>query len=95
MGYSLSIDSSENNDVIIMSEPCNPVQYSEAMALTVDRINSNKNILPGVTLAYEIQDTCLDSNCALEQTSNFVVADEILLIMSQERVVKVQLVYLV
>ena len=79
-----------------MSEPCNPVQYSEAMALTViDRINSNKNILPGVILAYEIQDTYLDSNCALEQTSNFVVADEILLIMSQERVVKVQLMYLV
>ena len=44
------------------------IQLVEAMVLTIDRINNDTNFLPGVTLAYEIRDTCIRSNYALEQT---------------------------
>ena len=45
------------------------------MVLTVDRIN-NTNFLPGVTLAYEIRDTCIWPNYALEQTLGFITGNE-------------------
>jgi hypothetical protein len=48
------------------------IQYVEAMALIVDRINNDTNFLPGVTLAYEIRDTCIRPNYALEQTLGFI-----------------------
>ena len=52
------------------------VQLIEAMVLTVDTINNDTNFLPGVTLAYEIQDTCVRSNYALEQTLGFITGNE-------------------
>ena len=44
--------------------------------LTVDRINNNTNFLPGVTLAYEIRDTCIWPNYALEQTLGFITGND-------------------
>ena len=54
----------------------NPVQYSEAMALAVNRINNDTHFLPGVTLGYEIRDTCILPNFALEQTLSFITTSD-------------------
>ena len=48
------------------------IQNSEAMVLTVHNINSNSSFLPGVTLQFEIGDTCTSINTALEHSLNFV-----------------------
>ena len=48
------------------------VQRLEAMVLATEKINNDSNILPGVTLAYEIRDTCVRPNRALEQSLNYV-----------------------
>ena len=52
------------------------IQLVEAMALTIDRINNDTNFLPGVTLAYEIRDTCILPNYALEQTLDFITRND-------------------
>lgn len=52
------------------------IQYIEAMILAVHKINSNDSLLPGVTLAYEIRDTCIVLNIALEQTLNFITSSK-------------------
>ena len=52
------------------------IQYIEAMILAVHKINSNDSLLPGVTLAYEMRDTCIVLNIALEQTLNFITSSE-------------------
>ena len=44
------------------------LQDVEAMVLAVDKINRDENLLPGITLAYEIRDTCMLPNLAVEQT---------------------------
>ena len=54
----------------------NPVQYSEAMALAVNRINNDMHFLPGITLAYEIRDTCILPNFALEKTLSFITTSD-------------------
>ena len=51
-------------------------QIPEAMALAIDRINNDTNILPGVTLAYEIRDTCILPNYALEQSLSLITSRE-------------------
>ena len=48
------------------------IQRMEAMVLAIHKINSDDSLLPGVTLAYEIRDTCGNTNVALEQTLRFV-----------------------
>ncbi|XP_023315068.1 metabotropic glutamate receptor-like [Trichogramma pretiosum] len=48
------------------------IQPLEAMLYTVDRINRNPNILPGVRLGVLAFDTCDNPNYALEQTLKFV-----------------------
>ena len=48
------------------------IQYIEAMVLAVDKINNDEDLLPGVTLAYEIRKTCIHTNYALEQTLRFI-----------------------
>ena len=54
------------------------IQYMEAMILAIHKINSNDSLLPGVTLAYEIRDTCINVNFALEQTLHFVTEEKTL-----------------
>lgn len=48
------------------------LQDVEAMVLSIDRINKDKKLLPGITVAYEIRDTCLLPNHALEQSLSFL-----------------------
>lgn len=50
------------------------VQRLEAMVLAVGMINNDSTLLPGVTLKFEVRDTCTQSNYALEQSLNFVSA---------------------
>ena len=52
------------------------VQNSEAMVLTIHTINSDPSFLPGVTLQFEIRDTCFHVNTALEQGLKFVCTRE-------------------
>ncbi|XP_070562371.1 metabotropic glutamate receptor 2-like [Ptychodera flava] len=44
----------------------------EAMVFAIDRINANESILPGVTLGFEIYDTCLTPTITLENALNFL-----------------------
>lgn len=48
------------------------VQRLEAMVLATQNINNDPTFLPGVTLAYEIRDTCTQANYALEQSLDYV-----------------------
>ena len=50
------------------------VQRLEAMVLATHKINSDPSFLPGVTLAFEIRDTCTQANYALEQSLDYVSA---------------------
>ena len=48
------------------------VQRLEAMVFATQNINDDPTFLPGVTLAYEIRDTCTQANYALEQSLDYV-----------------------
>ena len=47
-------------------------QTLEAMVLAIETINSDSSLLPGVTLQFEIRDTCSQINTALEQSLKYV-----------------------
>ena len=67
LGGLFPVHTNENNACGRVRTHNTIIQLVEAMVLTVDRINNDTNFLPGVTLAYEIRDTCIRSNYALEQ----------------------------
>ncbi|XP_050994358.1 metabotropic glutamate receptor 1 isoform X1 [Labeo rohita] len=48
------------------------IQRVEAMFFTLDRINSDQNLLPNITLGCEIRDSCWHSSVALEQSIEFI-----------------------
>lgn len=48
------------------------IQRLEAMVFATGKINLDPAILPGVTLVFEIRDTCINSNYALEQSLDYV-----------------------
>lgn len=48
------------------------IQRVEAMFYTLDRINSDQNLLPNITLGCEIRDSCWHSSVALEQSIEFI-----------------------
>ena len=50
------------------------IQRVEAMLYTIDRINANESILPGVKLGAEIFDTCARGTYALEQSLEYIRA---------------------
>ena len=50
------------------------VQRLEALVLAVGKINNDSSLLPGITLRFEIRDTCTQANYALEQSLDFVSA---------------------
>ena len=50
------------------------IQPLEGMVLATQMVNDNPFILPGVTLAFEIRDTCAQANDALEQSLKYVSA---------------------
>ena len=76
-----------NNDVVVLGglfpvhdveeNQCGIVldtdmQRLEGMVLATQKINDDNSILPGVTLAFEIRDTCAQANIALEESLKFV-----------------------
>uniref|UniRef100_A0A8C4REN7 Receptor ligand binding region domain-containing protein n=1 Tax=Erpetoichthys calabaricus TaxID=27687 RepID=A0A8C4REN7_ERPCA len=48
------------------------IQRVEAMFHTLDRINSDQNLLPNISLGCEIRDSCWHSSVALEQSIEFI-----------------------
>ena len=76
LGGLFSIRTNENNECAHVRT--NIIQIIEAMALTTDRINNDNTFLPGITLAYEIRDTCILPNYALEQSLSLITARELL-----------------
>ena len=48
------------------------VEQVEAMVFAIDCINNNSTLLPNVTLAFTIRDTCSNPSHALDQTFKFV-----------------------
>ena len=50
------------------------VQRLEAMLFTIDHINSNKHVLPDITLGANVLDTCSRATYALEQSLEYVRA---------------------
>ncbi|CAB1415524.1 unnamed protein product [Pleuronectes platessa] len=48
------------------------IQRVEAMFHALDRINSDPNLLPNITLGCEIRDSCWHSSVALEQSIEFI-----------------------
>ena len=79
-------ESGDSNDIVVLGglfpvhhNGCGNVfdlgvQTLEAMVLATQNINDNPSILPGVTLAFEIRDTCALANKALEQSLKYVSA---------------------
>ena len=49
------------------------VERIEAMLYAIDAINSNPNLLPGITLGYDIRDTCMSFNIALDETADLLL----------------------
>jgi len=48
------------------------VQLLEALLFTVDKINKNESLLPGIKLGVLALDTCDSHNFAMEQSLDFV-----------------------
>ena len=47
-------------------------QRMEAMLFAIDSINSNSSLLPGMSIGYDIRDTCVSENIALDESIDFV-----------------------
>ena len=50
------------------------IERLEAMLYTIDEINANPNLLPGITLGASVLDTCARAPYALEQSLEFIRA---------------------
>ena len=49
------------------------VERIEAMLYAIDAINSDPNLLPNITLGYDIRDTCMSFNLALDETADLLL----------------------
>ncbi|RDD46595.1 Metabotropic glutamate receptor 2 [Trichoplax sp. H2] len=49
------------------------VKWVQAMIYTIDQINNNQNILPNITIGFDIRDTCSSASHALEESLDFVI----------------------
>lgn len=49
------------------------LERMEAMLFAIDKINSNNSLLPGLTLGYDIRDTCSSENIGLDETVDLVI----------------------
>ena len=48
----------------------------EAMLYSIDRINSDPNLLPNITLGFDIRDTCARENVALDESIDFALVTD-------------------
>ena len=81
--------SNQNNTVVLgglfhihEKEKCGQIridfiQRMEAMILAIHKINNDDSLLPGVTLVYEVRNTCGNINFALEQALRFITGSKI------------------
>ena len=46
----------------------------EAMLFAIDSINANASLLPGITLGYDIRDTCVSENIGLDEAADLIIA---------------------
>ena len=87
-----SLENSTTNDLLLLgglfpihadeNDGCGGIldfgfQRLEAMVLATSNINKDPSILPGVTLGFEIRDTCTRTNEALEQGLKYVSARDL------------------
>ena len=63
---------SKNRDNVCRWLNTPSVEYVEAMVFTIDKINRDSSLLPGVNLTFNIRDTCSTPNVALEKALEFV-----------------------
>ena len=66
----LSAPEDDNKDCGRIIDPS--IQRVEAIALATQKINDDPNFLPGVTLAFEIRETCAQTNKALEESLHYI-----------------------
>lgn len=52
------------------------VQIVEAMVLAINTINNDTSLLPGVTLAFDIRDTCSQINYGLRQSLDYIQSSD-------------------
>ncbi len=51
------------------------VDYVEALLYSLDSINNDTNLLPNTTIGYDIRDTCLNGDVAVEEIVDLVIGD--------------------
>ena len=51
------------------------LELTEAMLFTLDLINSNDSLLGGISLGYDIRDSCYSENIGLDETIDLLLAD--------------------
>ena len=51
------------------------IQMLEAMLYAIDVINSDPDLLPNITLGFDVRDTCKRENVALDETIDFVFSN--------------------
>ena len=49
-------------------------QSVEAMLFAIDTVNANENLLPNITLGFDIRDTCYSENIALDETIDVIIS---------------------
>ena len=52
------------------------IESVEAMLYAIDTINSDPDLLPNVTLGYDIRDTCRSEKIGLDESANMVLAND-------------------
>ena len=57
-------------------------QEIEAMLFALDSINANSELLPNLTIGYDIRDTCYSTNIGLDEAIDIIVASERIVIES-------------
>ena len=58
------------------------LERMEAMLFAIDKINNDSSLLPGLTLGYDIRDTCSSENIGLDETVDLVITSSQLDILS-------------
>ena len=70
LGGLFAVNRIEDGKCVKIFDPS--VQRVEAMVLAIQTVNDDPALLPGVTIGFEIRETCTQSNKALEQSLHFV-----------------------
>ena len=50
------------------------MEHLEAVLFAIDLVNNDPHLLPNITLGYDIRDTCISENIALDESVDFVLS---------------------